>query len=354
MNAKKKITIYDLAEITGFSVGTVNRALNGKNRIKEETRQLILETAAKVGYKANPAAQGLHRNPMRIGVILYCPVFEYVNDINRGICAAAQDLEKYNVEVDIRQIPYTTNRECRQKAMELMRYFQHEKYNGIALFQSSTKADVAEIIRIIDEISDSGIPVATIANDIPESKRIFYVGVNAFTAGRMAAEMLWLSCPGKDVALLTNSMESEVNRQCIEGFYDFAGNSRFSGIRLYEHFDEPNLVIQQTERMISDNPELYGIYMTSASATSACQHIRKLGKKEYKIITTDLLEETPQILYDGTASATIFQDPYRQGKNAVKNLYDYIVSKQAEDTYSIIPSIILSSNVSFYTNLKNL
>lgn len=345
---KKKITIYDLAEITGFSVGTVYRALNGKKRIKEETRKLILETAEKVGYKANPAAQGLHRNQMRIGVVLYCQVYEYVTAIWRGVETAAVDLEKYNVELEVHMLPYTTNRECREKAIELIYRFEQENFDGIALFMSSTKGEAAEISKVIDEIAEKGIPVATIANDIPESRRVLHVGINAHMAGKMAAEMLWLLCPGKDVALLTNSLESEVNRQYVEGFHEFSGDNRFSSIRIYEHFDEPKIVIRQTERMIAENPSLSGIYMTSASATSACQHIRQMGKKDYKIITTDLLEETPQILYDGAASAAIFQDPFRQGRNAVKALYDYILTKKIQDDYSIIPSIILASNVSAY------
>ena len=96
-------------------------------------------------------------------------------------------------------------------------------------------------------------------------------------------------------------------------------------------------------------PNLSGIYMTTASATSACQHISKIGRKNCKIITTDLLEETPQILYDGIAFAAIFQDPYLQGRKAVKNLYDYIVSKKTEEIYTVTPGILLSSNVSAYT-----
>jgi len=353
MNEKKKITIYDLAEMTGFSVGTVNRALNGKARIKEETRKLILETADKVGYKANPAAQGLHRNPIKIGVVMFCSVFEYVNDIKRGIQSAAEDLEKYNVSVDISLINENDPHQCVLKTAETLLRHRDEKVNGVVLFHSSnSEEDVDLLRRVIDELTEDGIPVATIANDISNSRRIFYVGINAFVAGRMAAEMLWLSCPHKDVALLTSSRMSEVNSQYLDGFFDFAGNDRFTGIKVYEHYDESPKVIRETERMLAENPELKGIYMTTASSTEACLHIRKLGLKDYNIITTDLLTDTPDILRDGIASAVIFQDPYRQGKSAIKSLYDYLLTKTVAADYSITPSIILSSNVSAYIGNK--
>ena len=51
MNKRKKITIYDIAEVTGFSITTVTRALNHKGRINEDTRRLIMETADKLGYQ---------------------------------------------------------------------------------------------------------------------------------------------------------------------------------------------------------------------------------------------------------------------------------------------------------------
>ena len=46
---EKRTTIYDIAERLGISTATVNRALTGKPRVKEETRALVLKTAAEAG-----------------------------------------------------------------------------------------------------------------------------------------------------------------------------------------------------------------------------------------------------------------------------------------------------------------
>lgn len=349
MSGKKRPTIYDLAEMTGFSVGTVNRALNGKTRIKEDTRRLILETAEKVGYKANPAAQGLHRNPMKIGVVMFCPVFAYVDDIGRGILSAAKDLEKYNVDVVLRQIPFTQTHQCVLQTVDQLRQFREEKVNGVVLYHSSSTKEEVDLLRAeINELTEAGIPVCTIANDISDSSRVFYVGINGYMAGQMAAELLYMSSKGRDVAVLTHSRESEINSKYIDGFLDFAGDDKFSSIKLYEHFDEETLVIRETERMLAENPNLSGIYMTTASSTAACLHLQKHGKRGCAIVTTDLVAHTPEILTDGTATAVIFQDPWRQGRCAIKSLYDYLLTKNVADDYSITPGIILSSNLSAY------
>ena len=76
---EKKVTIYDIAREAGVSVGTVNRALGGKTRIRPETKQTVLDTAERLGYRANSAAQGLRRAPITLGAILFCPIDEYVD-----------------------------------------------------------------------------------------------------------------------------------------------------------------------------------------------------------------------------------------------------------------------------------
>ncbi len=47
----KKVTIYDIAELTGFSPGTVSRVLNNRDRVKSETRKRILEVARELDLK---------------------------------------------------------------------------------------------------------------------------------------------------------------------------------------------------------------------------------------------------------------------------------------------------------------
>jgi len=54
---KKKITINDLARITGFSKSTVSFALNDSMKIKAETKDFILKTAKDISYIPDPGAR---------------------------------------------------------------------------------------------------------------------------------------------------------------------------------------------------------------------------------------------------------------------------------------------------------
>lgn len=55
----KKVTVNDLAKISGYSQPTVSRALNDSNLISVEVKQKIQELAKKMNYRPNIAARSL-------------------------------------------------------------------------------------------------------------------------------------------------------------------------------------------------------------------------------------------------------------------------------------------------------
>lgn len=53
------VSIKEIARMCGVSEGTVDRALNNRSGIKEETKKRILETAEKMNYHPNHLAKSL-------------------------------------------------------------------------------------------------------------------------------------------------------------------------------------------------------------------------------------------------------------------------------------------------------
>lgn len=56
---RRRITLKDIAEKTGYSVITISKALRGGNDLAESTIKLIRETAKEMGYVVNSAANAL-------------------------------------------------------------------------------------------------------------------------------------------------------------------------------------------------------------------------------------------------------------------------------------------------------
>ncbi len=344
----KNVTIYDIAEKTNFSAVTVHRALANKGRISQSTKNLILATAKELGYKANPAAQGLRRNPIKIGAVLFCPVEEYVNSIIDGIEFSASELEKFNVSVKIKNIPFSTSTECLKQTCLEIEKFTEKNYNGIILFVSSAVEELTELLSTVKKSKEKNVVFATVANDALDGQAVLHVGINAHKVGSMAAEMLEFTCKGKEVAILSPGVTTPISREYLKGFHEYAKENTFSKIHIFEHFDNKKLIKNSIEEMIANHPDVSGVYISSAISTFACQYFEKANKNDLTIITTDILTETSGLLKNKTANATLFQNPFKQGKDVVAHLYNFITTRADSGKHLITPQIILSSNIDSY------
>lgn len=65
------VTIYDIAEATGYSAPTVSKVLNGNGSLSEETRQKILDKAKEMGYEPNITARTLTTKKSNLIGLIY-------------------------------------------------------------------------------------------------------------------------------------------------------------------------------------------------------------------------------------------------------------------------------------------
>ncbi len=74
-------------------------------------------------------------------------------------------------------------------------------------------------------------------------------------------------------------------------------------------------------------------------------------QKLYKI--SDIFPEIALLMEEGVIDATIFQNPFRQGRMAFQYLYEYMVEGRRFDTDIIYldPRIILRSNLCLYRSI---
>ena len=96
----KRVTIYDIASELGISTATVNRALTGKNKVSEETRQRVFEAAQRMGFRPNTIARSLARRPMKLAVVAFTSFPEFHNPLVNGARETARELMDFNVQVD--------------------------------------------------------------------------------------------------------------------------------------------------------------------------------------------------------------------------------------------------------------
>jgi LacI family transcriptional regulator len=58
---RRKITIHDVAQAAGVSIGTASKALNRRGHLRDETRRRVLDAAERLGFQSNDLVHSLLR-----------------------------------------------------------------------------------------------------------------------------------------------------------------------------------------------------------------------------------------------------------------------------------------------------
>src|SRR5271170_6070878 len=71
MTRRRPATLVEVAERAGVSLTTASKAINGKNRVSEETRARVIAAAQELSFTPNPIARGLMTGrTSTVGVII--------------------------------------------------------------------------------------------------------------------------------------------------------------------------------------------------------------------------------------------------------------------------------------------
>lgn len=90
-NLKSRVTIYEVAKASGYSLATVSRVINKKTNVSEKTKKKVLETIERLGYKPSALAQGLATSKStNIGLILPAKNYVYLSNVLSGMIDVAK------------------------------------------------------------------------------------------------------------------------------------------------------------------------------------------------------------------------------------------------------------------------
>ena len=86
MSRQMPVTIKDVSNDAKVSIKTVSRVINKEKNVAEKTRELVVKSIQKLGFKPNRSAQSLRSRKSHMIALLYDnPNKHYLADIQRGI-----------------------------------------------------------------------------------------------------------------------------------------------------------------------------------------------------------------------------------------------------------------------------
>ncbi|NLJ25303.1 MAG: substrate-binding domain-containing protein [Firmicutes bacterium] len=346
--SRRRVTTKDIAEASGFSRGTVDRALNNRGQIKEETRKLILNKAQELGYEPNRLARTLASQPhFEIVAVFPSEPPSFFDEIQEGMKVAEEEYKDFGVRLSYyRTITHDVPKQV-EYLHRILDPMVEDQPSGILM----APAHSFLLDPLIARAAAEGIPVITFNTDAPMSKRLFYVGQNSVVAGRVAADLLGRFVGGSgQIVMLTGFSEVLPLRERLDGFRNQI-KEYFPAISLmgpYEYLDNESIAYKMAKKLIHDIPELKGMYITSGIGLKGVAKAAKETDHRHraKIVGFDLDDEVRQMLKDDVVQATICQEPFDQGYFAVKLMFRYLTEGFAPDSQELYTqsSIILRGN----------
>ena len=310
----KRPTIQMVAERSGVSRGTVDRVINNRSYVKAEVRERVLAAIEELGY--GMPREGLTAvlpagpvEPLRLGVVLPNWVGHTRLEMLRGIEAARGELSRCRVEVLVAECQTDIPAEVIERIDGLVK----DGAKGIAICAIADPA----IENKVDLLADTGVPVITFNSDLPDSRRLCFIGQDYTKSGRIAAEMMSKCIPQNgQILAVAGNLEFNGHRKRLDGFCARMRELGFAAgqIEVIETYNDYHVTRRKVGEVLAQNPRLAAVYMANQSVAGCADAVKEAGKTgALRIICHDVSENTKKLLRERRVDLTISQDIFNQG-----------------------------------------
>lgn len=313
-----KPTVHDIAVHAGVSLATVDRVLNNRPGVRQETRAKVDAAVAALGFVRDMAAANLAKGRV-YPLTFILPSND--NSFMRGLAAAVGDAvaraAAERLAIRIIEVPAFDP----QALVAALREAGREKPAGIAL----VAVDAPEVRAAVDQLVEDGIPVVTLVSDLPGSRRQHYAGIDNIAAGRTAASLMgrFLGQASGSVAVLAGALVVRDHRERFEGFRAVMA-AEFGHLHLLpvlEGRDDPATAERVLRAALAARPDIAGIYSLGAGNRGLVRVLKEVRRdRRPAVIAHELTGTTRAALTDGLIDAVLNQDAGHEVRSAIRVL----------------------------------
>ena len=327
------VTLKQIAEISGVSIGTVCRALNNKGRINPKVAERIRNVAEELNYQPNSIAKSLSnkRKNLKIAVILHVTQNMYVDEMIEGVKQAQAGLKEAGISIVIKPCK-DFNATCQ---LNLIDQAIENKVDGIVIIP----IDHQIIKEKINKLSLQNFPIVMLSSFIEDCEYFAFVGNDNKFAGQIACGLLKILTHGKaKLAIVIPNLQLWSNKKRLKGILESI-DRQLPEVTIESVFEISSDEIQSyiaVKHLLEENPQVDSvIYFTGAVSGGLRAIIEASKTREINIITSDLTPQVKAGLESGDIPFSIFQNPKAQGYRAVKILSDYLIANKTPNNKHI-------------------
>ena len=293
----KRPTIADLARQSGVSVATVDRVLNRRLPVRDDTALRVVAAAEAIGYHATGLLkQRLTEVPPRtFGFLLQKRNDEFYKSLAAELTAAT------------RAATFMRGRAVVEFMDEIVPAMIATK-----IVEAGSKADALAIVAVdhplvneaIAAVTARGKPIFTLLSDVTAPSRSGYLAVDSRKAGRTAAWAIsrLAKAPGK-VGILLGShryLSQELSEISFRS-YMREHAPEFQLLEPLINLDDQRIAYEAVTDMIASNPDLGGIYVAGGGTEGVIRALRdEQAGGRIVAVCNELTAMTRAALIDGT------------------------------------------------------
>ena len=298
----RRATISDLARAAGVSVATVDRVLNRRHPVREETARRVLASAEEIGFHATDLLK-LRLNPeapqRTYGFVLQKETHVFYQALSAAIDAA------------VRAAPGVRGRAVIAFASELTPAALIEKMNLVA-----QRADVLGVVAVdhpsvgaaVEELKARNIPVFALLNSLATTARAGYIGIDNRKSGRMAAWTIARTAKETgDIGLLVGSHRYLGQEMREIGFRSYFREHApaFRVLETLVNLEEPRIAYEATLDLLQKHDRLAGIYVAGGGMEGVVAALRDEGRTGLGVVVHELTPSTRAALIDDIVTLVI-------------------------------------------------
>jgi DNA-binding LacI/PurR family transcriptional regulator len=261
-----------VAELSGVSIATVSRALNGSPRVLPATRALVEEAVAQLGYVPNPAARSLVTGrTSTIALVVSEPESRLFSD--RFFAAVVHGISSAVADGELQLVLLLAHTE--REHVKVERYVRQGHVDGVILMSLHGEDPLPQ------RLVAAGVPTVLSGRPAAAARPIPYVDADNRGGGRAAAACL-LERGSATIATVTGPLDMTAAVDRYEGYRDaMAGAGRGEDARLVAHAD---FSVEGGERamrqLLGRAPDLDAVFVASdPMAVGALIALRAEGRR---------------------------------------------------------------------------
>ena len=300
----KRPGMVELAAAAGVSLATVDRVLNGRQKVRPETLRHIAEVAARLGHPAaarfDKAETAALPPTVRFGVALH----KQGQDFYKAFADALNTAVALQDHVQGKLVLEFSSSQAPSEMAALIRSMA-----GRCDVLAATSVNHPEVTAAVEHLASKGVAVISLLSDFAVGSRAGYLGLDNLKVGRTAAWMMLRAAAGPGpLAVFVGGHRWNGHELRDLGFRAFLRENA-PGFRVLDtlvNLETRQLTFEATLNLLKANPDLRGIYVAGGGmegAIAALRETRSAGK--VALVVSSLTPDSRCGLAEGLVTMTI-------------------------------------------------